>query len=62
MKAAEGRKEDFFFSFASSHLWPFAVRTPTVERQEEAATGNQDPFGIRAIQRLPGLYWSVAYK
>lgn len=61
MKAAEGRKEDFF-PFTSSHLRPFAVRTPTVERKEEAAAGNQDPFGIRAIQSLPGLYWSVAYK
>lgn len=38
------------------------MRTPTVGWPEEAATGNQDPRGIRAIQRLPGLHRSVAYK
>lgn len=50
-----------FLCFACSHLWPFAVRTPTVERQEEAAAGNQDPFGIRAIQaaRSPLVGWLI---
>jgi hypothetical protein len=61
MKPEKGRREDLF-SFDSSHFWPFAVRTPSVERQEETATGNQDPFGIRAIPKLPGLPWWVAYK
>lgn len=60
MKAVKGRKKGFPVPLASSHLWPFAVRTPTVERQEEAAIGNKDPFGIRAIQKLPGLPCWVA--
>lgn len=49
MKTAEDRKEDFLLSSASSHLRPFAARTPTVERQGKAAPGNQDPCGSRAI-------------
>lgn len=61
MKAPENRKE-ISFLFVSSHLQSFAVRMPTVERQEKAATHNQDPYGVRAIQWLPGLHWSVSYK
>lgn len=49
-EGSRGQKGGFSFSCASSHLRPFAIRTPTVERQEKAATGNQNPCGIRAIQ------------
>lgn len=62
MKATKGRKEAFLLPFASSCLQSFAVRTPTVERPGKAATGNQDPYGIRAIQQLPVLHWSMPYK
>lgn len=55
-------KKDFLFPLASSHLQSSAVRTSTVERKDKAATGNQDPRGIRANPGLPGLHWSVAYK
>lgn len=56
------KKRIFFFLSLPVNLRPFAVRTATAERQEEAVTGNQDACGIRAIPWLPGLRWSVAYK